>query len=128
CKSLYLCFKLCTMTTAILLLLLLVLKYKDTKKYKLGDLFEMQTGVVEDKYLMKVSETDDDVSLLKINSFTEEGRIHSEAPAHGNEKITLKVEKEKHQNENDLKTIGKNKIIQNNDFLIYTRGKPKGFS
>lgn len=116
------------MTTVLLLLLLLMIKNKNTKRYKFGDLFEMQTGIVEDKYIMTVSETDVPVSIVRINSFTEDGGFNFESPEAQNDQAIAKTLYKQSQETSDLKTVADNKIIQENDFLLYTRGKPRGFS
>lgn len=111
------------MTTVYLLLLLLLLKMKNAPKYELyslKDLFEIQTGVVEDNYILSGIDKKTEIEFVKINSFTKDGELIPN--------IKTKSPKPKSTKQDpEIKDLKEDKIIQENDILIYTRGVPRGF-
>jgi hypothetical protein len=112
-----------SMTAVYLLLLLLLLKMKNTPKselYSLKDLFEIQTGIVEDNYSLSGTEKKKEIEFLKINSFTKDGELIPN--------LKTKSPKRKFSKQDpEIKEIKEDKIIQEYDILIYTRGVPRGF-
>lgn len=120
------------MTGLSLMLLVLLLnmdKLNDEfKEYSFRDLFDLQTGIVEDKYLPKSAKNKYNIEFLKINSFNEDGSLAEIMKSPIAQKKFGKVGNATNAKKNELKEVSEEKIIQENDFLIYTRGKPRGFS
>ncbi|QOW09770.1 hypothetical protein Q73A0000_05005 [Kaistella flava (ex Peng et al. 2021)] len=118
--------------TGVFLLLLLMIDFKDkndeTKEYSFGDLFDLQAGIVEDKYSAITTDQQEKVEFVKINSFTEDGVLMMEHQSENPKEISRTKAKRKTAKDVQLKTVTESKVIQENDFLIYTRGKPRGFS
>lgn len=106
----------------------LELEEKVTRKFTVGDLFEIYNGVIEERHLPIMAETNSELNFIRINSFTENGVLH--------EKIRLRELQEIHTNKREdpskklpeKKPINEKKILRNADYIIYTRGMPRGFS
>jgi len=101
---------------------------KGTITFTIGDLFEIYNGVIEERHLPIVAENNSDLNFIRINSFTENGVLH--------DKIRLRELQELHTNKRednfkklpDKKPINEKKKLRNSDYIIYTRGMPRGFS
>lgn len=100
----------------------------ETKEYLFNDLFEMLTGVVDSKGQVRSNEDNSDIQFLRINSFTDEGTLseNREIGINGNSKSKKGAVKDASVLSTSI--ISESKIITKNDFVIYTRGVPKGFS
>lgn len=103
-------------------------KEMETKEYLFNDLFEMLTGVVDSKGALRTSEDHSDIAILRINSFTDEGALIENIETGTDTNSASKSGAGKGDIILSANTISESKIITRNDFIIYTRGLPKGFS
>jgi hypothetical protein len=97
---------------------------KEIKNFLIGDLFEVFSGIIEENHLPILEETHEEVVFLRINSLKEHEYIYKkfELIESARSKKSLK------QSLIQQKAVKKDKILNKEDYLIYTKGVPKGFS
>jgi len=105
-----------------------------TRLYKLEDLFEVSVGVLEDRCSKTIKNTEEPLIFLRTSSFNENGilydlrtlnTINNKIKSKRNSKLDLYSSSNSDEN---LISLDKEKILKPDDYLIYTRGVPKGFS
>jgi len=123
------------------MLLLLLSDLKDvsdlpnqTRLCKIEDLFEVSVGVLEDRCSKTIKNLKEPLIFLRASSFDENGvlvdlqklnAINKSIKTKRNSKLDLFSSSAIDEN---LITLGIKKILKSEDYLIYTRGIPKGFS
>jgi hypothetical protein len=101
---------------------------KVTRTFTTGDLFEVYNGVIEERHLPIVAETNTELNFIRINSFTENGVLHNKIRLRELQDIQTNKREVPFKKHGDKKTINKKKILRDADYIIYTRGVPRGFS
>lgn len=96
-------------------------KELEFRDFAMGDLFEIFTGVFEDRHLERIQETNKRLHFVKLNSF-KGGRLifSNKKPQQDNDEDKSKLSLKK--------PVSQKKILNAEDYIIYTRGIPRGFS
>lgn len=101
---------------------------KETKTFSIGDLFDVFNGVIEDRHLPIVAETNSDIIFIHINSFSESNILLGKQELYKIQQMQLKRKETLGKNTNDRKPLSEKKVLTKEDYIIYTRGLPRGFS
>lgn len=97
---------------------------KETKTFSIGDLFEIFSGIIEENHKSVLEDTEEEVVFLRINSLKDHEYKYKrfELVESDRSKKSLK------QSSIQQKAIRKDKLLNKEDYLVYTKGVPKGFS
>ncbi len=104
-------------------------------EFNLTDLFEIRTGIIEDKYSNAVQDNPDltnKISFLRLSSFNDMNglidfdNLGSKKQKSDSNRINTSPENIASKKENEK--IPANRLLDKHDFLISTRGIPKGYS
>ncbi len=101
---------------------------KEAKTFLIGDLFEVFSGIVEENHLPVLEGTQEEVTFLRINSLQDQKFKYRRFELVENDKSKDSLLESTKQDSTQKKAVKKSKILNKADYLIYTRGVPKGFS
>lgn len=102
------------------------LSFGECRLRKVGDLFQVSTGLIQSRYTDRVAESNFPVCFLSLGAFDyDQNRIKND-----DERNKLKMLKPKnHTNQTGKKSdIPYEKVLNLTDYIINMRGEPKGFS
>lgn len=99
-----------------------------TKTFLIKDLFEVFTGIVEDNYKPIIEETREEVIFLRINSLKDQKFKYKRFELIESDRSKDLSKELSKQSLIQKKQVKINKILNKEDYLIYTKGVPKGFS
>ena len=100
---------------------------KETKSFLIGDLFEVFSGIIEENHMPILEETQKEVIFLRINSLKDQKFKYKRFELVESDRSKDSLGELKKKNSISKKAVSKNKILNKEDYLIYTKGVPKGF-
>ncbi len=101
---------------------------KETNTLTIGDLFDVFNGVIEDRHLPIVADANSEINFIRVNSFSETNDLFDKKKL---DEICLGQVKRKENPftiTDDRKPVNVKKVLIKEDYIIYTRGIPRGFS
>jgi hypothetical protein len=101
---------------------------KETKTFLIKDLFEVFSGIVEDNHLPILEGTQDEITFLRINSLKDQKFKYKRFELVESNRSKDSLLESTKQDSTQKSAVKKSKILNKADYLIYTRGIPKGFS
>ncbi len=101
---------------------------KETNTFTIGDLFEVFNGVLEDRHLPIVAETNSEINFIRVNSFSDSNALFDKQQLDEIQLGQVKKKENLFTNTNDRKPVNDKKVLIKEDYIIYTRGLPRGFS
>lgn len=101
---------------------------KETKAFSIGDLFEVFNGVLEDRHLPLVAETNSEINFIRVNSFSDSNVLFDKQKLGEIQLGQVKKKENLFTNTYDRKPVNYKKVLIKEDYILYTRGIPRGFS
>ena len=101
---------------------------KEIKNFLIGDLFEVFSGIVEENHIPILEETQEEVVFLRINSLKDQKFKYKRFELIESDRSKDLSNEQTKLSSTQKKTVKKSKILNKADYLIYTKGLPKGFS
>jgi len=114
-------------------------KNVETKCYSVDDLFQVSAGLLEERYEKYIKDDqgqEQPVWFLRMGSFLDSENVIDHLKIEDNENRLNQIRKvrksnsiqTKESNESKLSPIDESRILKESDYLICTRGIPRGFS
>ena len=111
---------------------------ESTHNYTIHDLFDVNLGLIEDRYLKLTKNDNEPIMFLRLSSFIDDETRKSKLYLNTYEKLNIidmkaVISKHKEYEEKNLDNSKKGfipdqKVLKDVDYLISLRGRPKGYS